>query len=136
MDAALSWSAHIHCICSKTQLHIYFLSRLRPLGANTKILLLFSSLLYRALQRGSSARCGCLSVRLDRLVSAQSLWVKRLSQIFKLHILKECCVWLVILRQTPLIFDLKNIKFFHQTEDLEPHSLDRTDCRTLVLQFV
>lgn len=61
---------------------------------------------------------------LDCYVSAQRLWVKRLSQVFKLRVVKECCLWQVILNLTPFTFYLKNISFCHQTEDLESHRLD------------
>ena len=41
VDAALSWSAHIDYNCSKLQQRIYFLRRLRSIGSNKQILLLF-----------------------------------------------------------------------------------------------
>ncbi len=68
---------------------------------------------------------------LNCCISAQTLGIKHLSQLFKLRLLKECCLWQVVLRPTPLIF-LKNISFHHQTEDLQAHRLDWTDCRTLL----
>lgn len=38
MDSAFSWSQHVDYICNKVQQRIYFLRRLKPLGANKEIL--------------------------------------------------------------------------------------------------
>lgn len=75
------------------------------------------------------------TARVARLlrIGSKTQRIKFSSQVFKLSTLKECYIWLVMLHQMSLIFYLKYISIFcHQTEDLEYHRLDKTDCGTLL----
>ena len=66
------------------------------------------------MQYGISAWYSCLFVHLkatlNRLLCICSKIVGVESSFQTAYILKECCLWLVVLHQTPLIFYLKNIK--------------------------